>query len=63
MGTPTLSSFGKIAQMVELLVEAQGADGSIPSLTTESRNNGKPPLPIWQPVQSTGEGGKIVKWA
>ncbi len=34
MGTPTLSSFGKIAQMVELLVEAQGATGSIPVLTT-----------------------------
>jgi hypothetical protein len=55
-GYPIIIIFGTIAQKVEHLVEAQGATGSIPVRTTESRNNGRPPLP------HGSQSNLLVKW-
>jgi hypothetical protein len=42
--------------LVEHLPEEQGVVGSIPTVTTESRINGKPPLPYGS------QSVKLVKW-
>ena len=56
---------GIVAQSVEHLVEDQGVVGSIPTDTTESRNNGKPPLPYGSRSINPVKWGKIalvVEW-
>ena len=47
---------GDVAQLVEHLPEEQGVVGSIPTVTTESRINGKPPLPYGS------QSVNLVKW-
>ena len=48
--------FGDVAQLVEHLPEEQGVVSSILTVTTESRINGKPPLPYGS------QSVKLVKW-
>ena len=48
--------FGAITQLVECLSEEQVVGGSNPPRTTESRINGKPPLPYGS------QSVKLVKW-
>jgi hypothetical protein len=50
---------GIVAQSVEHLVEDQGVVGSIPTDTTESRYNGKPPLPYGSRSINPVKWGKI----
>ncbi len=47
---------GTVAQLVEHLIEAQGVGGSNPSRSTESRINGKPPLPYGS------QSVNLMKW-
>ena len=47
---------GTVAQSVEHLIEAQGVGGSNPSRSTESRINGKPPLPYGS------QSVNLMKW-
>ena len=53
---PPLTLIGAVAQLVEHLPEEQGVGGSNPPRTTETRINGKPPLPYGS------QSVKLVKW-
>ena len=53
---PTGTTLGDVAQLVEHLPEEQGVVSSILTVTTESRINGKPPLPYGS------QSVKLVKW-
>ncbi len=49
-------NFGDVAQLVEHFPEEEGVVSSILTVTTESRINGKPPLPYGS------QSVKLVKW-
>ena len=48
--------FGQLSQLVESFPDTEDVTGSNPVLTTESRNNGKPPLPYGS------QSVNLVKW-
>ena len=54
--------FGQLSQLVESFPDTEDVTGSNPVLTTESRNNGKPPLPYGSQSVNLVKWGKIVRW-